>query len=110
MAQVPQTAGRALYSSGLYDWLVSREELAATRPDFSLRKADGESYSGYRGLPDRLATLRAGCSINLPVCDLPKHARIGLDNHWWNRVIVSPDGTITLAKDDTLLWAAENGV
>jgi hypothetical protein len=55
-------------------------------------------------MPDRLATLRANCALNLAVCDLPKHARIGLDNHLWNRVIVEPDGTITLAEDDTLRW------
>jgi hypothetical protein len=112
MAQVPNAAGRQArrYHSGLYEWLTAREELAATKPCFPLLNADGPGYGGYRGMPDRLATLRAGCALNLPVCDLPKHARIGLDNNWWNRVIVEPDGTITLAEEDALLWAAENGV
>ena len=109
MARLPNDAGQARYVSGLYGWLAEREELAATRPRFTLLNADGETYSGYRGLPDRLATLRAGCAINLPVSDLPKYARIGLDNHWFNRVIVAPDGTITL-RDDHGEWAAENGL
>jgi hypothetical protein len=95
MAQVPQTGGQARYSSGLYAWLVEREELAATRKGFTL--------------PDRLATLRAGCAINLAVCELPRHARAGLDTHWWCRAVVSPDGSIALSVDQGE-WLAEEGL
>jgi hypothetical protein len=107
MAQVPQTGGQARYSSGLYAWLVEREELAATRKGFTLPwSAEQPSYTG---LPDRLATLRAGCAINLAVCELPRHARAGLDTHWWCRAVVSPDGSIALSVDQGE-WLAEEGL
>jgi hypothetical protein len=100
-------ADQARYSSGLYGWLREREELAATRPGFVVSYP--ETGTSYSGSPDRLATLRAGCAINLPVGDLPPHARVGLDTHWWCRATVSPDGSITLSRDRGE-WAAENGV
>ncbi len=39
----------------------------------------------------------------MPVTDLPKHARIGLDSHVWNRATVEPDGTITLSVDQIVV-------
>lgn len=108
MALPVEAADQARYSSGLYGWLLEREELAATRPGFVLSNPDtGTSYSG---LPDRLATLRARCAVNLPVSDLPRHARVGMYSNWVYRATVSPDGTIVLSVDDGHLWAAENGV
>jgi hypothetical protein len=108
MARAMEAADQSRYSSGLYAWLVEREELAHRRPGRTLPWTPEQP--SYTGLPDRLITLRAGCAINLPVGDLPKHARVGLDEHWWNRVVVAPDGTITPTNDDALLWAAENGL
>jgi hypothetical protein len=109
MAQLPQnTAVPFRDISGLYAWLVEREELAATRPGFVL--AYPETGTSYSGLPDRLATLRAGCAINLPVGDLPQHARVGMDTGWVHRATVSPDGTIELSIDNGLIWGIENGV
>jgi len=102
------TSGTTRYSSGLYGWLVAREERAAIRSGYVL--ADPKTGTSYSGLPDRLATLRAGCAINLPVGDLPPHARVGLDHHWWNRATVSPDGSIALSVDDGSLWLAEQGL
>jgi hypothetical protein len=47
-------------------------------------------------------------TLELPVSDLPRHARIGLPNNWWNRVTVKPDSTIEPIVDEGA-WAAENG-
>jgi hypothetical protein len=108
MALPVEAADQTRYSSGLYGWLLEREEMAATRPGFVLSYP--ETGTSYSGLPDRLATLRAGCAINLPVGDLPPHARVGLDDHWPMRATVSPDGTIALNVDNGRLWAVENGL
>jgi hypothetical protein len=89
------------------DRLVEREELATTRPGFVLSYT--ETGTSYSGLPDRLATLRAGSAINLPVGDLPPHARIGLDTRWNHRATLAPDGSITLSGDHGE-WTIENGV
>jgi hypothetical protein len=98
---------QAHYSSGFYAWLVDREERAAARPGVALPwTPEQPSYDGY---PDRLAALRAGCAVNLPVSDLPKHARVGMDNHVWNRATVSPDSSITLSIDHGE-WLVENGI
>jgi hypothetical protein len=94
--------------TGLYALLADREERAAARPGFVL--SNRETGTSYTGLPDRLATLRAGCAINLPVGDLPPHARVGMDTRWNHRATVSPDGTITLSIDTGQLWLAENGL
>jgi hypothetical protein len=107
MAQVPATAAsQSRYSSGLYDWLLDREERSA-RSDFVL--ADRQTGTSYNGFPDRLATLRAGCAVNVAVGDLPPHVRFGLASHWWNRATVSPDGSIGLSNDQGE-WLRENGL
>lgn len=106
MAQLP--GGDRLRYSGLYAELADREErAAATHNGMLVNREAGTSYTGY---PERLAAVRAGCSIDLPVGDLPPHARVGLDDQWCNRATVSPDGAITLSVDNGRLWAAENGV
>jgi hypothetical protein len=106
MALPVEPSDQARYSSGLYQWLVDREERAARLGGLPWTP-EAPSYDGY---PDRLAALRAGCALNLPVADLPKHARIGLDTGWVHRATVLPDGTIVLSVDNGRMWAAENGL
>ena len=47
--------------------------------------------------------------MNLPVSDLHRYARDGLDGHWWNRATVEPSGAIELTVDEGE-WAIENGL
>jgi hypothetical protein len=98
---------QARYSSGLYGWLRDREEQAAAAGGVLSYPETGTSYTG---LPDRLARLRAGCSVSMCVGDLPPHARVGLDLGWVHRATVSPSGEVTLSVDDGHLWAAGEGV
>jgi hypothetical protein len=107
MRMCPALALMTHYSSGLYAWLTAREELAATVPGFRLLNADGPGYGGDTGTPLRLVTLRVGGALDLPVSDLPRHARIGLDNNWWSRCTVEPDSTI-VPTVDTGEWAIED--
>jgi hypothetical protein len=91
----------------VYEWLHAREELAATRKNFTL--AWSPEAPSYTGRTERLSRLRAGLPVNVAVSELPKYARVGLDGHWWNRATVDPSGAIELTIDDGE-WAAENGL
>jgi hypothetical protein len=63
----------------------------------------------YSGLPNRLKTLRAGCAINLPVSDLPKHARVGVEDHWWNRAVWCPRTTPSCTPSTTASGRSRTG-
>jgi hypothetical protein len=54
-------------------------------------------------------TVRVKGALDLPVSDLPRHVRIGLDNHWWSRVMVQSDSTI-VPTVDTGEWAIAEGI
>ncbi|MDT5413034.1 MAG: hypothetical protein QOG14_5254 [Mycobacterium sp.] len=67
MAQIPGGINRLRYASGLYAELRDREERAAV--------VLGDVAAGtYRGTPERLAAVRAGEPIDMPVGDLPRRA------------------------------------
>jgi hypothetical protein len=89
-----RVASPQISSSGLYGWLLSREEEAA-RTGYA---KDG--FKVYRHSPERLDELRAGRPINIRASDLPKWARVGMECHWWDRAVVGPDDTVRFEVDD----------
>jgi hypothetical protein len=91
-------------SSGLYGWLLSREEEAA-RTGFV---KDG--FKVYRHSPDRLAELQAGRPINIRASDLPKWATVGMECHWWDRAVVGPDDVVRFEVDDGHSFLDEHGL
>jgi hypothetical protein len=92
--------------SKVYVWPLEREQQAHQRPGCTMPWTPEQP--SYTGLLDRLATLRAGCAVNVAVSELPRYVRVGMDTRWWNRATVSPDGSITLTVDCGEC-AAENG-
>lgn len=64
----------------------------------------------YTGCDERLAALRAGRPVDVPVSALPRWARPGEELRWWRRATVSPDGTAAFYDDDGTAWLAEQGL
>ena len=99
----PQSTGR----SKLYDFLVDREEQALAAGGALGWLPEQPSYTGT---PERLAALRAGEPVDLPLSALPAWARNGDVLHWTRRATVSADGTVAFRDDDGSAWLAENGL
>jgi hypothetical protein len=96
MAQVPRNAAPRF--DGLYRWLYDRAE-----------QEDRQSMP-LPGNAARLEAFRRGEPVNVPVSDLPKWAREGVDVRSWSlRAVVSAEGAVAYA-DDSGEWLEENGL
>lgn len=93
--------------TALYAWLRQREERAHCQLDLTLPWT--AEQSSYTGTVDRLAALRAGRPVNVPVSALPSWARPVGEVRWWDRAIVEP-GAVRFVGDDGSLWIEENGL
>jgi hypothetical protein len=91
----------------LYAWLLRREEDALWCPSRTLPWTPEQP--SYTGRDERLAALRAGEPVDVPVSALPRWARAGEDlKRWWRRATVSPHGAVTFWDDDGSAWLQEN--
>lgn len=106
MARPSEDVGEGA-GSGLYGWLLRREEQAHGCAGLTLPwTAEQPSYTGT---VDRLAALRAGRPVNVPVSALPSWARPVGEVRWWDRAIVEP-GSVRFVGDDGRRWIEENGL
>jgi hypothetical protein len=94
MARVPEAVQHDL--TGLYAWLVDREEQAHERPACTLPWTPEQP--SYTGTPERLAAFRAGEPVALRAWDLPKWARGGERKEFLGnrRAVVWPDGSVQI--------------
>ena len=94
--------------STLYAWLLRREEEAVRGGGLPLVVG---TQPAYPGCPWRLAQLRAGRDVSFAMTDLPPWARERplTKYDWWDRAVVSPDGSVRYA-DDNGEWLLENGL
>lgn len=99
--------GSGAAGGGLYAWLRQREEQAHCQPDLTLPWT--AERAGYTGTADRLAALRAGRPVNVPVSALPRWARPDGEVRWCDRAVVEPD-SVRFVEDDGRAWLAENGL
>lgn len=107
MARPSEDVGEGCAGSGLYRWLLRREEQAHRRPDLTLPWA--AEQPSYTGTVDRLAALRTGRPINVPVSALPRWAQPAGEVHWWDRAIVEP-GSVRFVEDDGCRWLQDSGL
>jgi hypothetical protein len=89
---------------GIYAWCKRRELAAYAAGGRVVEVGTGRRYESR---PERLAAVRAGEPLNLPLSELPRWARVNA-SRWW-RAVVSPGDVIELV-DDTGEWSAENGL
>jgi hypothetical protein len=92
----------------VYEWLLRREQQAYWSPGRTIRWTP--EAPSYTGSDERLAVLRAGEPVNVPVWELPGWVRAERGKiHWWHRAIVSADGAIEFVNDSGE-WLAESGL
>jgi hypothetical protein len=104
MARAATTANT---HTGLYAWLLAREDRAVANGGTLSNHDTGTSYDGT---PERLACLRAGRPVNIAASDLPRSARADRGTlQWFHRAVVSPGGGVEFV-DDNGEWLAEQGL
>lgn len=102
------SAIEAISGSGLYGWLLAREEQRAARYGRDYVAPEDGAVSRYPR--QRLDALRAGRPVELKASDLPPWARQGVECRWWLRAVVSADDSVQFVEDDGRRWLQENGL